>query len=346
MKELGMLERIDLREAWNREDTDFTRWLARKQNLKMLGDTLNILDLELESEEMPVGPFRADILCKSTQTSDWVLIENQLEKTDHRHLGQLMTYTAGLEAATIVWIAAHFTDEHRAALDWLNHITGEEINFFGLEIELWKINDSVPAAKFNIVSKPNGWSKSVARVARGIDQESPLRTLQRQYWADFQQVVEDFGGSLRNGNRAPRAEPYLKFSIGRSGFRLAAVMRRKEKRVEAELVISKNAESCLASLEHDREAIETELGYDVLWEVHPDKRESLLAIVSPSNFDVENTESWKQQHDWLCERLNALYTVFRPRVQQLNLDDLAATESLATKGDVDNLVAGNAGATT
>lgn len=149
---LGRLERIDLRNAWLSESSSFTPWLAESANMKLLGDAIGI-ELEVEAQEKDVGPFRADILCKDTATGHWVLIENQLERTDHTHLGQLMTYAAGLDAVTIVWLAQRFTEEHRAALDWLNRVTDERINFFGLEIELWRIGDSPMAPKFNVVSK-------------------------------------------------------------------------------------------------------------------------------------------------------------------------------------------------
>jgi hypothetical protein len=149
-KPLGRLQKVDLREAWVSEANDFTPWLAQEENLKLLGDTIGI-ELELESQEKSVGPFRADILCKDTVTDNWVLIENQLERTDHTHLGQLLTYAAGLNAVTIVWIAERFTEEHRATLDWLNERTDEKINVFGLEVELWRIGDSPIAPKFNII---------------------------------------------------------------------------------------------------------------------------------------------------------------------------------------------------
>jgi hypothetical protein len=132
---LGRLERADLREVWLSEAGDFTPWLAREENVALLGDAIG-LELEVEAQEKDVGPFRADILCKDTATANWVLVENQLERTDHGHLGQLLTYAAGLQAVTIVWIAQRFTEEHRAALDWLNEITDDRFNFFGLEIEL------------------------------------------------------------------------------------------------------------------------------------------------------------------------------------------------------------------
>ena len=116
MTDLGRLEKVELRDIWITEDQDFTPWLAQEENLSVLADTIGV-DLELEAQEKNVGPFRADILCRDTGTGDWVLIENQLERTDHTHMGQLMTYAAGLQAVTIVWVSSRFTDEHRAALD-------------------------------------------------------------------------------------------------------------------------------------------------------------------------------------------------------------------------------------
>ncbi|MFO0864561.1 MAG: hypothetical protein U0744_07915 [Gemmataceae bacterium] len=166
---LGRLERAELRTAWSSESSDFTPWLAKEENIRLLGETIGI-ELEVEAEETGVGPFRADILCKDTINGSWVLIENQLERTDHTHLGQLITYAAGLHAVTIVWVAARFTEEHRAALDWLNEVTSEDILFFGLEVELWRIGDSPLAPKFNIVSSPNDWTRSVADARKAIEQ--------------------------------------------------------------------------------------------------------------------------------------------------------------------------------
>src|SRR6476660_4909533 len=161
---LGRLEKMNLRDAWTSEAGGFTPWLAESENLELLGQAIGI-ELELEAQEKFVGPFRADILCKDVGSSQWVLIENQLERTDHIHLGQLLTYAAGLNAVTIVWIAERFTEEHRAALDWLNERTDEKINLFGLEIELWRIADSPIAPKFNVISQPNDWSRTVQQAA-------------------------------------------------------------------------------------------------------------------------------------------------------------------------------------
>src|SRR4029077_1332791 len=172
------------------------------ENLAILADTLG-LELELEAQERPVGPFRADILCKDVATDRWVLIENQLERTDHSHLGQLLTYASGLEAVTIVWIAARFTEEHRSTLDWLNKITDESFRFFGLEVELWRIGTSAAAPKFNLVSKPNEWSHSVAQAARAIDEAelSETRVMQRAYWAAFDKILAASRGPVTGGKK-------------------------------------------------------------------------------------------------------------------------------------------------
>lgn len=111
---LSRLEEVELREVWPDEAQDFTPWLAEEENLGLLGETLG-LELELVAREIQVGDYRADILCKNEDGSR-VLIENQLEKTDHRHLGQILTYSAGLDVLTVIWVAKQFEKDHRAAL--------------------------------------------------------------------------------------------------------------------------------------------------------------------------------------------------------------------------------------
>jgi hypothetical protein len=214
MPELSRLERLELSSVWTHEAVSFTPWLAQEENLAQLGEAIGI-ELELEAQEKSVGPFRADILCKDADTDEWVLIENQLERTDHKHLGQLLTYAAGLQTVTIIWIAARFTDEHRAALDWLNQITGSTFRFFGVEIELWRIGSSPPAPRFNIVSKPNDFTQSVGAAARVIqaDASSPLRLKQMQYWQQLSSMIESRNSLLRP--RAARPQHWTTFGVGR-----------------------------------------------------------------------------------------------------------------------------------
>ncbi|MCK4978120.1 MAG: DUF4268 domain-containing protein, partial [Anaerolineales bacterium] len=231
MADLGKLVKVDLRKVWANEAGVFTPWLAQEENIKLLGDTIGI-ELEVEAQEKPVGPFSADILCKDTVNNHWVLIENQLERTDHTHLGQLMTYAAGLDAVTIIWVAQRFTDEHRAAMDWLNEITEEDINFFGLEIELWQIGKSPVAPKFNIISKPNEWSKTVKTTAvKG--ELSETKKLQLEYWTRFREFMEESESFVRCQKPAP--QHWTCFSIGRSYFHLVARVNTRDKEIGAYL---------------------------------------------------------------------------------------------------------------
>ncbi|MBH5322404.1 DUF4268 domain-containing protein [Aurantiacibacter sediminis] len=318
---LGRLERVELRDIWATEAVDFTPWLAGDDNLRLLGDTLGI-DLELEAQEKAVGPFRADILCKDLGSDNWVLIENQLERTDHLHLGQLLTYASGLEAVTIVWVAARFTEEHRSTLDWLNKITNETFRFFGLEVELWKIGDSPAAPKFNIVSKPNNWSRSVAKAAREIDDSalSDVRLLQVNYWTDLHSVLDQLSGPV-SGARKPQAQSWMNYAIGRAGFSLAAAMKRWRSRVQVELYIScTEAKPFFYLLREQRESIEADLGYQLEWEELPDGQDSRI-FVALDEVDPDEREHWPVQHEWLAKKLNELHSVFSKRVRDLKSGD-------------------------
>jgi len=314
---LGRLARVELRDIWLSEAVDFTPWLAREENLALLGEALAI-ELELEAQEKAVGPFRADILCKDIGTGSWVLIENQLERTDHSHLGQLLTYASGLEAVTIVWIAAKFTEEHRSTLDWLNKITDDSFRFFGLEVELWRIGDSPAAPKFNIVSKPNNWSRSVAHAARAIDESdlSPTRVKQLEYWTAFHAELDRAGGRI-SGARKPQAQSWMGYSIGRTGFHLGAVMLRPKRQVRAELYIAGDqAKALFAALQQQADEIKQELGYALVWEELPARRDSRVSIYL-DDVDPEDEADWPRQHAWLAARLNDMHRVFANRVRFL-----------------------------
>lgn len=318
---LGRLTKVDLRDIWAGEATAFTPWLAREENLAVLAETLG-LELELEAQEKSVGPFRADILCKEVGTNSWVLIENQLEKTDHCHLGQLLTYASGLEAVTIVWIAARFTEEHRSTLDWLNKITDETFRFFGLEVELWRIGDSPAAPKFNVVSKPNNWSRSVAHAARAIDETelSEVRLMQREYWAGLHQALNRQQGPV-GGNRKPQPQSWMTYPIGRSGFVVGASMVRPKKQIRADIYISnEDAKAYFYLLRDQKDAIEAELGFPLFWDELPDGRDTRISV-SLEDVDPESRSDWPRQHDWLAARLNDLHRVFANRVRALRSED-------------------------
>lgn len=313
---LGKLERVDLREVWKTEAIDFTPWLALDQNIKLLGETIGI-DLEVEAQEKNVGPFRADILCKDVLTDNWVLIENQLERTDHTHLGQLLTYAAGLNAVTIVWIAESFTDEHRATLDWLNEITDGRFNFFGLEVELWRIGDSPLAPKFNLASKPNDWTNTIGRATSQIQSEDLTETkkLQYEYWTAFREYISAHSKVIKS--QKPLPQHWTNFAIGRSYFHMSALVNTWDKKIAVVLVITgHNAKIHFRLLHADRDAIEKEVGCKLDWRENPEKKES--SIRNSVDMDPTRIESWPQQHEWLLKKLESFRAVFGPRI--LNLD--------------------------
>jgi hypothetical protein len=317
---LGRLAPVDLREIWTSEATAFTPWLAQSENMAELARTLD-MDLAVEAQERAVGPFRADILCKDLNTDRWVLIENQLERTDHTHLGQLLTYASGLEAVTIVWIAARFTEEHRSTLDWLNKITDERFRFFGLEVELWRIGDSPVAPKFNVVSKPNDWSQSVAQAARAIDDAelSETRLAQREYWAALNTVLNALKGPI-SGNKKPQPQSWMSYPLGRGNCNIAAGMVRPKKQVRAELYLGGvNAKAFFNLLKQQKEATERELGYPLEWEELPEGQDSRIAYYL-DGVDVEDKADWPRQHEWLAKHLNDMHRVFSGRVRSLNPD--------------------------
>lgn len=171
---LGKLEQVDLRDIWGQEGSGFTPWLTETQNLAELSQTIG-MKLELVGQQKDIGPFRADILCRDGSTQNFVIIKSQLENTNHAHLGQILTYAAGMKAKAVVWIAKQFTDEHRSTLDWLNNMAKEEFEFFALEIELWRIGKSPPAPKFNVVSKPNKWQRGVIEASMASISETEIQ---------------------------------------------------------------------------------------------------------------------------------------------------------------------------
>ena len=318
---LGRLTPVELRDVWSSEASDFTPWLAREENLSILGEVLGV-ELELEAQERAVGPFRADILCKDIGSGAWVLVENQLERSDHLHLGQLLTYASGLEAVTIVWIAACFTEEHRSTLDWLNKITDESFRFFGLEVELWRIGESSAAPKFNVVSKPNNWSRSVAQAARAIDDSklSPTAVMQRAYWDALHAVLNEVAGPV-SGNRKAQPQSWMEYSIGRSRFALGAVMVRAKRRIRSELYLSgPKAKASFYLLCEQKDDIERELGYSLDWEELPAGTDSRISSYL-YDVDPEDESDWLSQHQWLTSKLNELHPVFSHRIRELNPDD-------------------------
>jgi hypothetical protein len=310
---LGRLEKLDLRTYWKKEATDFTPWLAQEENIQLLSETIGI-ELEVQSQEESVGPFSADLLCKDIINDHFVLIENQLEKTDHTHLGQLMTYAAGLDAVTIIWIAQKFTEEHRAALDWLNRITDETFTFFGIEIELYKIGDSAPAPMFNIVSKPNDWAKQVKR-STASQSITETKLLQQQYWQGLKDFMEARKSFVKM--QSPLPQHWATFTIGRTDFHLSATVNSRDNSIN----ISLNIKGGQAKENYDKlyktahENSFNEINKDLVWDKMDDKKMSAISLKALGNFRDKN--DWNNQFQWFKDNLEGFAKYFKPKIAKL-----------------------------
>jgi hypothetical protein len=316
---LGRLERVSLREYWEREDTAFTPWLAQDENIQLLSQAVG-MELEVVNQEVRVGPFRADILCQTPDGSHQVLIENQLEVTDHGHLGQLMTYAAGLDAVSIVWIASRFTEEHRAALDWLNRITREGINFFGIEVELWRIGDSSAAPKFNLVSQPNDWAKSVAGAAKGATpMMTPRKQLQLEFWTAFNEYLGQQNTSFKPVK--PQPTSWLLYAMGTTFFELETVANYQNRWLGVRLSFPVKFYPIISE---DKEALDAEVGESMAWSQA--RTVGIVVLSRPVDFEVHS--AWPEFFNWLLASMEKVAAVFRPRVSSYKerFQDFAAVE--------------------
>ena len=294
MTTLGKIERIDdLRTIWPHEARDFSKWLAQEENLALLSDTIGI-DIALEERESSVGDFNVDLYATEEGSGRKIIIENQLEFTDHDHLGKIITYASGKGAEVIIWIVKHARDEHKQAIEWLNQHTDENVGFFLVEIELWKINDSLPAPKFNVVEKPNDWAKAM-KVVEGL---SALQKLQLDFWQAFNEHAFVKPGFKKVfSQRKPSPQHWYSVSIGRSTYHISFTVNTQKKRLGAEIYFSGDKDAYGRFMEH-KEEIEKELSMPVEWrEANKDCR-----ILVLTNGDIKKgTDAWNDYFDWFCD---------------------------------------------
>ena len=321
---------MPLRDFWSHEAADFTPWLATDENIALLNDVVG-LQLAVEAQEQRVGPFRADILCKDMNSNQWVLIENQIESTDHRHLGQLLTYAAGLEAVTIVWIAEKFTEEHRAALDWLNQITDERFNFFGLEIELWRIGTSAMAPKFNLVSKPNNWSKAISGVARAIEegQLTPTKQMQLDYWTSFNDILTERRSPIKTRKPLPQHWQEFSFNAGIGTISPNATINTRERVIEATFLASgPDRLTIFQKLEQQKDTIEQAIAMELNWRELPGQKSSQITA-RRVNSDLSDRASWPAMQAWHADTLEAFHRCFVPLVKGMTFLDIPSDDGAA-----------------
>lgn len=306
---LGRLENVELRHYWKDEAKDFTPWLAEDDNINLLGDTVG-MELEVLQKEAKVGTFSADILCRDIHSERCVVIENQLEKTDHDHLGKVITYCSGLNAFTAIWIAKSFDEEHRAAIDWLNSITGEDYNFFGIEVKLFKIGDSALAPQFDIVAKPNNWTKEFRKQVTGDTETEKLRV---EYWNTFHDFVDKKDHDILKHAGATR-DHWCDFRVGIAGYHYACILtvknwvgvqvylggdRPDQNKARYDLI----EEKCKAQID----AVDSKI---VEWKRLDDKKSSCINVKLEADF--RDKADWPRQMDWMYNTMMELHNIVKP----------------------------------
>ena len=313
---LAKIKRVELREGWPNEARDFTPWLA--EHIAELGQALG-LDLELQQTEAAVGGYSLDILATDVNGSRPVIIENQLDTTNHDHLGKLLTYAAGFSANVVVWLTKEFRDEHRQALDWLNQRTREDTEFFGVVVELWKIDDSRPAPHFNLVATPNDWGKGTAQKAWG--ETTPVTSERSERYRDFFQLLID---TLRDDHRftgARKGQPqsWYSFSSGYRGLSYGASFTWDlHSRVELS-IDSQNRDwnvQLLERLEERRERIESEIRESLVWESVEGRRACRIKLERPGTIN-DDDDTLSEIRNWMVDNLLSFKRVLDPHLKEL-----------------------------
>ncbi len=329
--ELGKIEQVEVRGIWLNEAHDFTPWLADR--LDLLGDALG-MELDFIQREAAVGPFSLDILAQNRTTGEKVAIENQLEWTDHTHLGQILVYAAGYDARTVIWVTPHFQEEHRAAIDWLNHWTPEEIAFFGVEVSAIKIGESLPAPVFRPVAFPNDWSKQAQQKTAA---SSPDHEKQLQFFVPLRDRLE------RSGAVSKVYTQHGLPSVIRSGLPYTTYgIERYRERVSVYLWINAgNGESTnriFDALEGDSTAIQAAIEAKWVWDRFGNKAWACVRIDTPGSLD-DPPEKVAEDQSWVVENLPKFIDVLNPRLEgivgEVQAERSAPPEADAPDGEPD-----------
>jgi hypothetical protein len=305
---LGKINYVeDLRTIWKHEEKDFTPWLA--ENISLLGEALG-LDLEVTSVEHGVGAFSLDILAKDTSYGRTVAIENQLEITDHNHLGQIITYASGVVAKTVIWITKEMREEHQKAIDWLNEITGDDLEFYGVEIQLIKVDDSNPAPFFNVKVFPNGWSKEQKKL---IDSSGQITQRREEYHNLFTALIENVNREIPGFTHAKKVnyDSWKSFPTGIYGV-VYSVAFRSGDRLSCELyfdsAIQEQNKLRYDMLFENKEKIEAVLG-ELSWERLDEKKGCRIAVYT----DFTNE---KGMVAWAIGKLKEFRACFKQYINQ------------------------------
>ncbi|HML91091.1 DUF4268 domain-containing protein [Methyloceanibacter sp.] len=316
--DLGEIRKVQIRHHWVHEEHEFTPWLAQEENIARLANAIG-LELQVEGIEVPVGPFTADVLAKDA-SENYVLIENQFGRTDHGHLGKMLTYAATLDATAIVWIAEKFTEEHRKAIEWLNESVSDDLRLYAVEMELWQIDQSRPALRFNVLSEPTVISKQ-ANAVKAAGEMTAARKLQYDFWTAVRDELLE--RKILTSAHTPRPQYWYNVALGRSNIHLSNIANTAEGKIGVRVYISNRvANAALPQFEAQRSEIESEIGRKLEWDPNPDAGDKVIRLQRDA--DLADRDRWPEYISWLVEMIDKFKKTFGPRVKRLSLDDTAA----------------------
>ena len=302
--EIGRLKEIDVRELWKHEQYDFSNWLAKEKNIDMLNDVLGLTLIDID-KEIYVGSYRCDLVAKDETTGIKVIIENQLECSDHNHLGKIITYASGLNATVIVWIVKEAREEHRSAIEWLNNNTNKELNFFLIELHAYKIANSLPAPKFEIIEKPNEFIKN-SKGSGGSNDMNKSQSERLEFWTRFNEMVAVKGKPFNI--RKATTDHWYDVAIGTSETHISITLVNKESYIGVELYIKNNKE-LFDNLYAQKQIIEDELGFDLDWQkIEAKKASRIILKIEGLNFDDHS--NYIELMNEIIDKVLRLRTVF------------------------------------
>lgn len=303
MTNLGTLKEItDLRSIWPHEALNFTPWVA--ENVDLLADAVG-LDITVDETESSVGDFNVDIYASETGTDRKIIIENQLEDTDHDHLGKLITYASGKGADVVIWVVKHAREEHKAAVEWLNNHTDDKIGFFLCEIKLFQIGDSQIAPAFTVVERPNDWTKEIRKTASA----NSTQQQRLEYWQTFNDYAfSDANFSRIFNKRKPTTDHWMDFSIGSSACHIAVSQIQKRKAVDVELYINDDKELFKSLFAH-KDEIEKNMEMELEWKELPERKASRILI--EKTVDLDDRATWPEQFDYIMDTCIKMKRAFK-----------------------------------
>jgi len=297
---LGKLNEIDVRKVWEHEQYDFSKWLATEENMKLLSETLNLQLTNIETEKF-VGGYRCDILCKDQITEKNVLIENQLEATNHDHLGKIITYASGLDASVVVWIVAEAREEHASAIEWLNkHMP--EVSFFLIEIHAYKIGNSEPAPQFKIIEQPNDFAKQMKSLAEN-NELTDAETCRVEFWNRLNEIIIQRGKPFNT--RKATTNHWYSVAVGSSDAHISIDLINQKNKIRVCLWIPHNKE-LFDRLYIKKEEIEKAVSFKLEW----DKKEEYNACSISTDIEGLDFDN-KENYDDLINKIIDYVVQFR-----------------------------------